>query len=266
MKIVACVKQTPSTTAVFRIEDGEVRWDDPGDKPNVLNPWDEYAVEEGIRLTEKYGGDVVALTMGDEGSKDALKTCLAMGCGEAILLSDSTFAGSDTLGTAQVLAAAIRRVDGASVAVFGKQAIDGDSGQTSVQVAQKLGWTPLTGVAAITNIDESSGTIAVERLLEDGRQTVTCNLPVVMSFVKEINEPRYPSFMGIRKANRATIAVWDAAELGLEADVGASGSKVDWSAVSELPARDAEVELIEGETVEEQARILVDRLFEEKVI
>ncbi|MFW6097295.1 MAG: electron transfer flavoprotein subunit beta/FixA family protein, partial [Chloroflexota bacterium] len=105
----------------------------------------------------------------------------------------------------------------------------------------------------------------VERLLEGGKETVTCRLPVVISVVKEINEPRYPSFMGIRKANRAEIPEWSAADLEVEA-AGADASTVDWTNVYEPPPRDTSVEMIEAETVEEQVKILADRLFEEKVI
>ena len=267
MKVVVCIKQTPSTTAVFSVENGVVNWEDPGGKPNVVNPWDEYAIEEAILLQEKHGGDAIALTMGPEESQEALKTCLAMGCTEAILIDDDAFHGSDTLGTARVLAAAIREMDDVQIAVFGKQAIDGDTGQTPVQVAVKLGWTPLTFVSAITEIDEESGQITVERLVHGGKETVTAPLPVVISVVKEINEPRYPSFMGIRKANRATIPAWTAEDVGLGADeAGAAASKVDWSDIKEPPPRDTDVEIIEAETVAEQARILADRLFEEKVI
>ena len=267
MKVVVCVKQTPSTTAVFSVRNGGVHWDDPGGKPNVVNPWDEYAIEEAIRLQEAHGGDAIALTMGGEESKEALKTCLAMGCTEAVLVTDDSFDGSDTLGTARVLAAAIRQVQDVQVAIFGKQAIDGDTGQTAMQVAVKLGWTPLTFVAEIKELDADAGTITVERLLEGGKETVTSRLPVVIGVVKEINEPRYPSFMGIRKANRAEIPTLTAADLQLEeGSAGAGASKVDWSNVYELPPRDTSVEIIQGDTIAEKVKKLADRLFEEKVI
>jgi electron transfer flavoprotein beta subunit len=264
MRIVVCIKQTPSTTAVFSVDDGKVNWDDPGDKPVILNPWDEYAVEEAIRLQEAHGGDTIAITMGPESSQDALKTCLAMGCSEAIRVSDEAFVGVDTLGTARVLAAAIHEAGDVQLAFFGKQAIDGDTGQTTVQTAQKLGWTPLTFVAHIKELDPDAGTITVERLVEEGREVVKASLPAVLSVVKEINEPRYPSFMGIRKANRAQIPVWSKADLAPDDLPGEA--KADWSNVSALPARDTSVEIIEADSAEEQAKILVDRLFEEKVI
>jgi electron transfer flavoprotein beta subunit len=266
MKVVVCVKQTPSTTAVFSVENGNVNWEDPGDKPNVLNPWDEFAVEEALTIQESQGGEVLALTLGPESSQEALKTCLAMGCSDAVLVSDDAFEGSDTLGTARVLSAAILKSGDVQIALFGKQAIDGDTGQTIVQTAQKLGWTPLTFVSKIAEIDPTAGTITVERLLEEGRETVTAKLPVVIGVVKEINEPRYPSFMGIRKASRATIPVWTAADLSVEGGAGAEASQADWSKVYALPPRESAVEIIESESVEEQVRILVEKLFEEKVI
>ncbi len=266
MKVVVCIKQTPSTTADIMVDDrGHVSWDDPGGKPNILNPWDEYGVEEGILLKENHGAtDVIALSMGGADSDGALKTCLAMGCTEAVLVSDEAFVGSDTLGTARILAAAVNKVGDASVVLFGRSAIDGDTGQTAVQTARKLGWTPLTFVSAIKEI--SDGSITVERLLDDGKETVTAPLPVVVSTVKEINEPRYPSFMGIRKANRATIPVWTAADLAVDGGTGAAASQVDWSHIYAMPPREGEVEIMGGDTVEEQAQALVNKLFEEKVI
>lgn len=265
MKIVVCTKQTPSTTALLKVNNGVVTWDDPGGKPNVVNPWDEYAVEEAIRLQEKHGGTTVALTMGDEASKEALKSCLAMGCSEAVLVSDPTFAGSDSLGTARVLAAAIAKIGDVQIALFGKQAIDGDTGLTPVQVAVKLGWTPLTYVAAIRAVDPAGGTITVERLTESGKESVTAQLPVVISVVKEINEPRYPSFMGIRKAGKAVIPTWTAGDLGVRA-AGKAASKVNWANIYPLPTRQTKVEMIQGASAAEKARILADKLFEEKVI
>jgi electron transfer flavoprotein beta subunit len=262
MKVVVCTKQTPSTTADLTVDDaGNVSWEDPGGKPNVVNPWDEYGIEEGILLKENHGAtDVIAMTMGDEGSQEALKTALAMGCTEAVLLSDAAFTGADTLGTAKVLAAAINHAGDVDVAIFGKSAIDGDTGQTAVQTARKLGWTPLTFVSAINEIGD--GAITVERLLDDGKETVTASLPVVISVVKEINDPRYPSFMGIRKASRATIPAWSAADIGVDG----IGSKVDWSHIYAMPPREGSVEIMDGDSIQDKAAQLADKLFEEKVI
>ncbi|WP_374689736.1 electron transfer flavoprotein subunit beta [Promineifilum sp.] len=264
MKVVVCVKQTPSTTATISVKGGVVSWEDPGGKPNVVNPWDEYAIEEAIRFKEDRGAsDAVALCVGEASSDEALKTCLAMGCTEAILVSDPALAGSDTLGTAKTLAAAIGKIGGVEVALFGKQAIDGDTGHTPVQVARVLGWTPLTYVSAIKEV--GGGSITVERLTDDGKETVTAKLPVVISVVKEINEPRYPSFMGIRKASKAVIPTWSAADVAVS-EAGPAAAKADWSNIYPVPPREGEIEMIAADSVEEQARILVNKLFEEKVI
>lgn len=264
MKVVVCTKQTPSTTATFSVNGGTVSWDDPGGKPNVVNPWDEFAIEEAIRMKENHGAEAaIAVTVGPEEAADVLKTALAMGCTEAIRVDDPGFAGSGSRGTANVLAGVIAKT-GADIAIFGKQAIDGDTGLTPVMTARALGWTPLTYVSAITAVDDDS--VTVERQIETGTQTVTAPLPVVISVVKEINEPRYPSFMGIRKANRAKIPVWTAADLEIPGAYGADSAKVDWSDISQPPARETIVEFVSGDSAEEIAAALADKLFEEKVI
>lgn len=264
MQIVVCTKQTPDTAAKVEVANGHVTW---GDAPLVVNPWDEYAVEEGIRLKEKHGGKTTVVSMGPESAREALKQCLAMGCDEAVLISDPALKGSDTLATARTLAKAIQKIGDVQVALFGKQAIDGDTGQTAIQVARLLGWSPLTYVFKVAEIDPAAGTIKVERLLEEGKQIVTSKLPAVISVVKDINEPRYPSFMGIRKAAKAVIPAWGAADLGVEAGkVGAAGSAVKWPETFALPQRESACEIIEGASPEEIAAKLVDRLMAEKVI
>ncbi|MFT5196623.1 MAG: electron transfer flavoprotein beta subunit [Cellvibrionaceae bacterium] len=262
MKVIACVKQTPSTTATFSVADNVVSWEDTGSgKPNVVNPWDEYCVEEGIRLKENHGATaVVALTAGPAGAVDVLRTSLAMGCTEAFQVADDAIAGLDANDNASVLAAAIQKVGDAQIVLCGKQAIDGDSGVTPIMVARKLGWTPLTYVSAIKSV--ADGKITVERMLESGVQEVTASLPVVISVVREINEPRYPSFMGIRKANKAQIPTVSMAEL----DVEVKGStNVSWGTIYAPEQRAGAVEIMSGD-LSEQVKTLVDRLFEEKVI
>jgi hypothetical protein len=128
-----------------------------------LDTW--YALDDVAEMVICEGCRTIALTVGNEESKEALKTCLAMGCTEAVLVEDEAFEGSDTLGTARILAAAIEKVGDVQVALFAKQAIDGDTGQTAVQTARKLGWTPLTFVSAIKELDPAAGTITVERLV-----------------------------------------------------------------------------------------------------
>ena len=263
MHVVVCVKQTPDSAAKITVDNGKVTWGDAG---LVVNPWDEYAIEEAIRLKEKHGGKATALSFGPDSAKEALKTCLAMGCDEAILISDPALSGSDALATSYILAKAIEKLGDVQLAVFGKQAIDGDTGLVPAGVARRLGWAPLTFTSKIDTLDPDAKTIKVERLLEQGKQIVTSTLPAVIGTVKDINEPRYPSFMGIRKAAKANIATWSAADLGLDtAKVGEAGSATRWPSLAPLPAREGSVEIIEG-TPEEAAAKLAEKLLADKVI
>ncbi len=263
MHVVVCVKQTPDSAAKVSVENGKVTWGDAG---LVVNPWDEYAIEEAIRLKEKYGGKASAISMGPETARESLKTCLAMGCDEAILISDPALKGSDALATSYVLAKAIEKFGDVDVVLFGKQAIDGDTGLVPVGVARRLGWAPLTYTIKIAELDAVAKTIKVERLLEEGKQVVTSRLPAVIGTVKDINEPRYPSFMGIRKAAKAVIPIWNAVDLGCDpAKIGPMGSAMTWPQINALPARQGSVELLSG-TPEEAAAQLADKLLADKVI
>ena len=260
MNIVVCVKQTPDTAAALTVENGKASW---GESPLVLNPWDEYAVEQALVTQEAEGGQVTAICLGPETAEDALKQALAMGCDEAILIHDALFDSADSLVASRVLAAGIQKLELVDLVFFGKSAVDTDTGIVGSQVARRLGWPSLNLVAAISEMDPSAKTMTVERLLEEGRQVVSGPLPAVVSVVKEINEPRYPSFMGIRKASKAEIPRWSASDIGLEGDVG---SALTWPAI-QVPAKGTtECEIIEGSDAAEIAGKLVDRLFEEKVI
>ena len=213
MKIVVCVKEVPDSAATVVVEDGQVVW---GEAPIVMNPWDEYAVEAALQQAEQHGGDVIAISLGGNSTNDALKHALAMGCSQAILISDGSLDGADSLVTSHVLAAAIRKVADVDAAFFGKQAIDGDLGVTAAQTARVLGWQALTLASEINDLDPESGIVKVTRSMEEGKQVVESKLPVTISLVKDFGEPRYPSFMGIRKAAKAEIPVWSLADLGAE--------------------------------------------------
>jgi electron transfer flavoprotein beta subunit len=260
LNIVVCVKQAPDTAATVTVEDGNVSW---GDAPLVLNPWDEYAVEQALLTKEEHGGKITAISLGPEDAKEALKTALAMGTDEAIILSDPGFAGADTLVASKILAAAISKIDDVDLVFFGRSSVDSDSGVLGAQVARRLGWPSLNLVSAVTSLSPDEGTIEVERMIDEGRQMVRSPLPAVVSVVKEINEPRYPSFMGIRKASRAEIPLWNASDLGFgEIPTPA----MTWPELFAPPKIETTCEFIEGETPEEIAEKLADRLEEEKVI
>jgi electron transfer flavoprotein beta subunit len=259
LKSVVCVKHVPDTAAKVVVEDGEVTW---GDAPLVINPWDEYAVETALLQQENHGGDVVVVSVGDENAKEALKHALAMGCSEAILIKDPELSEPDSLVVSQVLAATISKIGEVDAVFFGKQAIDGDVGVTAAQTARVLAWPAFTLVSAITEFDPGSRKIRVERSIEEGRQILEGELPAVISVVKDIGEPRYPSFMGIRKASRANIPEWTMEDL----DIAAPSSAVAWPEVMNPPVREIMNEIIEGDSPQEIADKLADKIMEEKVL
>jgi electron transfer flavoprotein beta subunit len=259
LKIVVCVKQVVDSAAKVVAENGQVIW---GDAPLIINPWDEYAVEAALQQADAHSGEVVALSIGGESAKEALKHALAMGCSEAVLISDPALAQSDSQAIARLLAAAIHKIGGVDLAFLGRQAIDSDTGLTAAQTARVLGWPALTLVAAIPSVNPTGRTIRVERSIEEGRQTVSAKLPAVLSIVKDFGEPRYPSFMGIRKASRAVIPTWSLADLG----VSAPQPVVNWPVLENPPARQVATELITGGSPQEIAEKLADKILAEKVL
>ncbi len=265
MHIVVCTKHAPDTAAKMTVDDaGNVSW---GDAPLVINPWDEYAVEEAMLLKDSHGGQVTVIAMGPEEAREALKHAVAMGCDTAIRVWDESFAGSDTLATSYILAQAIQKLGDVDLVLVGRGTVDSDTSQVGPALAQRLGYAPLMYVNKVTKVDPGANSISVERLLEQGRQLVTSRLPAVIGTVKEINEPRYPSFIGIRKAAKMEMPVWDAAEIDADAEkVGTAGSGVVWPIVFAPPARESEVEIIEADDVNEASAILADKLIAEKVV
>lgn len=259
MKIIVCIKQVPDSAAALTAVEGQAEW---GDAPLVINPWDEFAVEAALLLADEYGGTVTSVSMGNESAKEALKHALAMGCTEAVLVSDEALAQADSQGTARALAATVNKIGDADLVLFGKQAIDSDTGLTPVQTARILGWPALTLAAAVPSLDEGSKTIRVERAMEEGRQIVDDHLPAVLSIVKDFGEPRYPSFIGIRKASKAEIPVWKLADLGIESPT----VYVSWPEIINPPAREVMNEIIQGDSPEETAATLADKIMAEKVL
>ena len=257
MKIIACIKQVPDSEAKVKAEDGQVTW---GESPLVINPFDEYAVE-GALLTKEAndGSTVTALCIGPESAKDALKHALAMGADNAILVSDPALNEIDQVAAARVLAAAIQKIGDADMVVFGRQTLDNGSGLTTAQVARVLGW-PLLGLAGQIKVED--GSVHIERVIEEGRVNVSAKMPVVLSVVQSIGEPRYPSFMGIRKASKADIPIWSLADLGMDAPT----TVVTRTELMNPPVDETEIEMIEGETPEAIAEALVEKIIAEKVL
>jgi electron transfer flavoprotein beta subunit len=259
LKIAVCVKQVPDSAAKLVAIDGKANW---GDSPLVINPWDEYAVEAALQQAEAYNGSVTAISIGGENSKEALKHALAMGATEAVLISDPALAQMDSQITSRVLAAAIKKLGDVDLAFLGRQAIDTDTGLSTAQTARLLGWPALTLVAVINAIDPAAHTIQVTRSAEEGRFTVSARLPAAISIVKDFGEPRYPSFMGIRKASRAEIPVWSLADL----ELSGLTPTVSWTEIFNPPQRQISTEMITGGSAQEIAETLADKIMAEKIL
>ncbi len=256
MKIIACIKQVPDSEAKVTATGGQISW---GEAPLVINPFDEYAVEGALLQKESSGGTVTAICIGPEAGKEALKHALAMGADNAILISDAKLTSLDTQAAAYVLAAAIKKVGGADMVMFGRQTLDDGSGLTAAQTARVLGW-PMLGF--VGHIQVEDGALQVSRVIEEGRQTAKAGLPAVLSIVQSIGEPRYPSFMGIRKASKAEIPIWTLADLGIEAPVPV----VSRSELITPPSREILCEIVKGESPAAIADALADKLLAEKVL
>ncbi|MEZ4671204.1 MAG: electron transfer flavoprotein subunit beta/FixA family protein [Anaerolineae bacterium] len=257
--VVVFTRSTPDTAAKVEVNSsGVVTW---GDAATVVNPWDEYALEEAILQAKNAGGKATVIAIGPEFHNEALKHSLAMGLDEAARVWDAALVGADSLGYATAAAGAVKKLGDIDLVIFGKESVDVGTDQHIYQTARKLGWTMLSYVSKILAVDYNAKTIKVERLLEQGKQIVTSKLLAVISVMKDINEPRYPSFIGIRKASKAVIPEWSLADLG----VSAPTAQTHVTGLMNPPAKNVQVEMLDG-TPEEQAAKLVDRLLEEKVL
>lgn len=229
----------------------------------IINPLDSYAIEEAVRLKERFGGKVTAITMGPPQAEQALRETVSLGVDEAILLSDAAFAGSDTLATSLVLAVALKKIASYDIVVCGKQTLDGDTGQVGPELAQRLN---IPFVAYVRKIDDiKDGSVRAERMIEDGYELVESPLPCVISVIKEINVPRLPSLRGMMKAKSIKIPRWTAQEMGIEPDiVGISGSATRVIRVFH-PQRGGKGEIIQG-NAENQVEQLIQKLQQKQLI
>ncbi|MGQ9689262.1 MAG: electron transfer flavoprotein subunit beta/FixA family protein [Desulfobaccales bacterium] len=251
LHIIVCIKQVPETQEV-RLDPETHTLRREGIK-SIINPFDLYAVEEGLRVREAQGGSVTLITMGPPQAEEALREALGYGADAAVLVSDRAFAGADTWATALTLARAIEKLGGADLIFTGKQAIDGDTAQVGPMLATILGVPYVAWVRKVTFSGDK--TIEVERLLDHGYDAVSVSLPAVISVVKEINEPRVPSFKAKLKAKKEAIPVWGLADLGLPAaEVGLAGSFTQVVKVFPPPPR-GESQVWEGPPADLAARL-----------
>jgi electron transfer flavoprotein beta subunit len=235
MRIAVSLKQVPNSEARLRLSrDG--RWLDEEDLPFIINESDEYALEEGLRLAERTGGEVVAVSLGPERVREALRKALALGAARALHLFDPAFAGGDALATGRALAAALAR-ESFDLVLTGSQSDDMGFGATAEVIAGHLGWPHVWLVMGV-ELEASGATVKVTREMESGVNEISrVRLPAVLAIQAGINHPRYASLKGIMAAKKKEITALSAAGLGLDpGQVGAAGSRLEVLSVAFPPA------------------------------
>lgn len=262
MIVVACVKQVPDTTQV-KIDPVTNTLVREG-IPFIVNPYDTHAAEAAMHFKDAFGLPTVALSMGPPSATLALRKCLSQGIDRAILCSDRVFGGADTLATSQVLASAIRKIAGedeVGIVICGKQTIDGDTAQVGPGIATRLGYTQLTLVDKIVSLDMTARKIVVSRKLEGRHEIVEAPLPVVLTVVRELNRPRYPTVPRRLLADEMTIETWNNEVLKLDpTTIGLKGSPT-WVRKIFSPQRDLGEILGDGAgDPQGTANLLVDKL------
>ena len=267
MLVVACVKQVPDTTQVkvdpvtgTLIREGV---------PFIMNPFDTHTLEESLRLKDKYGFRVVAISMGPPNTEVTLRKALALGADETVLLSDRAFGGADTLATSMVLAEAIKRLaqqEEVAVVLCGRQTIDGDTAQVGPGIATRLGYSQLTLVDRIENIDLQAKKVRVRRKLEGRQEIVETPLPAMIAVVREINRPRYPTVPMRLMAEDVMVTLWDNKEMKLnEEAIGLKGSPTQVRKIFSPERAKGEILGDGANNPEEAARLLLDRLIEKDI-
>lgn len=261
MKSIVCLKEVPDTETRIEVRDGAVVVEGV---QYVVNPYDEYALEEALKWQEAYGGTVTLVSLGPERARESILKGLAMGADEVYHLTDEAFLGGDAFATAKALAAAIAKLGDYDAIFCGKQAVDDDDAAVGIILAELLD-LPHVSVVSKLEIAADAMSARAERDIEGGREVVELPLPAVFTTQKGLNEPRYPSFRGIRQARKKPFNQWTTADVGLDAgEVGAAGAMVEVVEVLPPPERPAG-RIIPGEPAE-AAKEVVRLLREEAKI
>jgi electron transfer flavoprotein beta subunit len=264
VNIIVCLKQVPDTESRIKVAadkksivTDDLKW--------VMNPYDEFGVEEALRLKEKFGGEVTVVGVGPKRVTEAIRTALAMGADKGVLVNDEALAGSDSLGAAKALSAVIKSLD-FDIIFTGQRGVDDDLGVVGAAVAEFLG-IPQVSLAVKLEVAEDAKSVKVHRPVEGGTLVVEAGLPALITAQKGLNEPRYASLPGIMKAKKKPLEEKSLADLGLDAAaVGESARKLEVIELTPPPER-APGKIIEGESPQEKAAELARLLHEEaKVI
>ncbi len=265
MHIVVCVKQTPSATQVpVDAVTGKLKTEG---LPYGLNPWDEYAIEEAIRVKEKLAGSTVTvLSLGPARAEESIRAALALGCDEGVLLTDPTFENTDPIGSSYLLSLGVRKLHGTKpvgLVLCGKQSNDNESGSVAPALGAWLEWPSVAYVRKLASIDDKVAKI--ERASEDGTDSLEVDLPAVVSVIKEINEPRLPSLKGKMNSKKAVVAKWGASELAAEGAKVNAGGRLAPVGSTPPPPRGGGI-VVPGASAQEKAAFLVNKLKELKFI
>lgn len=255
MKIIVCIKQVPDAKDV-RL-DPETNTLAREGVQSIMNPYDQHALEEAVKLKEQHGGEVVAVTMGPPQAEEMLRLAISCGADKVVLVSDRAFAGADTWATSYTLENTLKKIGDYDLILCGKQAIDGDTAQVGPGLATRLGIPFVTCVQKVREATEAG--LVMERMMDDGYDVVGVDFPFLATVVKDINEPRVPSLKGKMKAKKAEIITYSAADIGADpACIGLPGSPTKVVEVFPPQARSAR-SVLEG-TIDEQIDQLVDKL------
>ncbi len=266
MHIVCCIKQVPDTTQVKidPVTNTLIR----AGVESIVNPYDLVGVEAAVKMAEKYGGKVSVITMGIPAAEAQLRDCLSLGADQAILLSDRALAGADTLATSYTLSTAISKLgeeEPVSLVICGKQAIDGDTAQVGPGIATRLGFTQLTYVSEIINVDTPKSLITVRREIDGGSQVIEAKMPALLTVELELGAPRYATLPALMKAIRQEIKVWGAKDLGATPEMlGLKGSPTSVRTIFAPPPRKGGPVFETGEGLEKGVATLLDTLFEKE--
>ncbi|MDQ6597111.1 electron transfer flavoprotein subunit beta/FixA family protein [Bacillus salipaludis] len=258
LHIVACIKQVPDTKIIKM--NPKTNTMDRRTAPAILNPYDSHAVEEAVRLKERYGGTVSVLTMGPPPAVKAIKKCIEIGADEGYLITDRRFAGADTLATSYALTKALEKISKTNpvdLVICGKMTIDGDTGQVGPGIARRLDIPPLTSVNKVVEINKDEGYAIVHRKLEDGFEVIKSTLPCLFSVEKTINEVPYSSFPNMLKAAKYEPIIWSVDDLE-GVDIKQLGLKGSPTIVSKVwaPPPPAGGTMIEGNPLEQVDQLL----------
>lgn len=255
MKIIVCVKQVPDAKDV-RLDPNTNTLAREGVQ-SIMNPYDQHAVEEAVRIKESLGGEVTVLTMGPPQAEDVLRQAISCGADRGVLVSDRAFAGADTWATSYTLGRAIASLGEFDLVLCGKQAIDGDTAQVGPGLAMRLGIPFITCVQKVRQADGAG--LVVERMMDDGYDVVKVNLPALLTVVKDVNEPRVPSLKGTMKAKKAVIQTLNATDIKAESEaIGLAGSPTQ--VVKVFPPEPRGERCVFSGTIDEQVEQLVAKI------